>query len=116
MDKLKGLLVQVYRSDLGDCTNGGISASRDKLILVGPDVPQIFEASDDAPAVRLVTKVRDSDYMVVEPVLPDEIDLACKPRERSKTWFMAGGNFIWTSDGRFPNSYPLPIHDRTEMR
>ena len=29
-------------------------------------------------------------------------------------WFMAGGNFIVSSDARFPGRYPIPVHDRTE--
>lgn len=28
--------------------------------------------------------------------------------------FMWGGNFIYSSDGRFPNDYPLKVHDRDE--
>ena len=27
---------------------------------------------------------------------------------------MFGGNFIYTSDSRFPNDYPIPVHDRFE--
>ena len=29
-------------------------------------------------------------------------------------WYMAGGNFAYTSDSRFPSSHPLAVHDRHE--
>lgn len=29
-------------------------------------------------------------------------------------WFMFSGNFVYTSDSRFPNDYPIPVHDRQE--
>jgi len=29
---------------------------------------------------------------------------------------MFGGNFIYTSDSRFPNKYPIAIHDRYEIQ
>jgi hypothetical protein len=30
--------------------------------------------------------------------------------------WMAGGNFIWTSDSRFPSDYPIAVHDRQESQ
>ena len=29
---------------------------------------------------------------------------------------MFGGNFVYTSDSRFPSDYPIPIHDRFETQ
>jgi hypothetical protein len=32
----------------------------------------------------------------------------------SPGWYMASGKFIWTSDSRFPNDYPISLHDRVK--
>lgn len=101
--KIKGLLVSVLRNGRGvDCSLGGISSKADMLLLVGDGVPEIFEAGE-YPVVRLVTRtIGGQEYKHVEPVTG------------GNEWFMAGGNFCYTSDSRFPNSYPLSIHDRVE--
>lgn len=102
---LKGLIVYVYKSSLGDCTNGGISSKVDKITLCGDGIPEIFEASADAPPFRVVRRnLRDGEYLHVEPW----------ERPTGSGW-MFGGNICNTSDSRFPNKYPLKIHDRQEF-
>ena len=102
--KLRGLLVEVYRGRF-ESTNNGISSRYHTLLLVGDGVPEIFEESDDHPTVKLMTRnVGGRVYKYVQPLMD----------ENDKTWFMFGGNFVYTSDSRFPNTYPLSIHDRVE--
>ena len=98
------LPVYVYRADaLGDCTNGGISSCVDKLYLIVPD--GFCDMLEDDPRVVEVTHIGDHAY--VTPVHPSRApDAALGP--------MAGGNFVYSSDSRFPSEYPLPIHDRWE--
>ena len=104
----KGLLVFILRdSDGRDCTNGGISSKFTKAILIGDNVPEIFESSEDAPALQLVRRdLPNGEYLHAEPVN--------QPTDCAGP--MAGGNFIYSCDSRFRaiNPYPLPIHDRFE--
>jgi len=107
-----GLLVEVFRWSLGDCTNGGVSSKHNKLCLINVDGP--FEPSDDAPAARIICHptVKEHCYIVPETLL------------RGGPAFMAGGNFAYTSDSRFheavyrltgtKGSFAVSIHDRVE--
>lgn len=99
--KTKGMLASIYRSGPG-CSNGGISDRVDKVVLVGPNVPRIFEPSADAPEVHLRNL---NGYVSAAP--------AEAPPE-GHTPYMAGGTFIYTSDSRWPGGKPIPLHDRTD--
>lgn len=102
MGELKGLMVYVYRTNY-DATNGGVTSSHDRVLLVGEGVPEVFKASDDLPALRLVKRIIGGNpYLHAEPI------------EKHGKHHMFGGNFIYVSDSRFPNRYPIPVHDRTE--
>lgn len=102
------LTAEVYRSGLGDCTNGGISAERRSLHIVaktkGP-----FEPED----------IRECVYIEWRDVMGSRY-IDCKPLYFPKRWYMMGGNFLYTSDSRFreitETKYPIPIHDRYEGR
>lgn len=96
MSSQKGLIVNVYRCSLGDCTNGGVSSTHDRVLLVGEDIPPVSESREDIPVVNLVRRtVFGRERIQVENG-------------------MFGGNFVYTSDSRFPSQYPIPVHDRTE--
>lgn len=99
------LRAEVYRDSLGDCTNSGISATRDSLYILGCNGP--LEAGDLRECVKIERReLLGSEYLSAKPVyFPDR-------------WYMAGGNFLYTSDSRFReytgSNYPVPIHDRYE--
>lgn len=103
---VSGLSAEVYRWGLGDCTNDGISANRDKLyILSEQEFP--FHPDDIRECVTIEKRIIcNEEYVDVNPVY-------C-----SKRWYMAGGNFLYTNDGRYREitgiSYPVPIYDRYE--
>lgn len=100
-ETLKGLTVNIYHRPGGDCTNNGASTGHDRALLVGEGIPEVFEDQGDMPVFKLVERVIfGNQYLHVQPVQPGH--------------YMFGGNFVYTSDGRFPNPYPLPIHDRQE--
>jgi hypothetical protein len=100
-----GLSVQVYRCKYDhsgdcDCTNGGITSKMNSLILGG--VPNCPFTGDENNTVVLVE--RCTGYVCAVPVKQPEG--MCGP--------MFGGNFIYSSDSRFPSNYPIPVHDRFE--
>jgi hypothetical protein len=109
--KMKGLILEVYRSKGMDCTNGGVSATADELLLVGPGVPEIFEPNG-RPVVRLKMSNGGAGYCHLVPDL-------CAGK-----WTQFGGNFAYTSDSRFSeivekfvgheHGGPIKIHDRVE--
>ncbi len=108
---MKGLLVFVYRGvSFGDCTAGGMSSRVDKFVLINDEQKdaEVFEPDGDAPALVLVRRWAGTsrEYLHAEPL--DKPDDKLGP--------MMGGNFIYSSDSRFPSSYPIPIHDRFETQ
>lgn len=111
MNKVKGLTLRVYRSGLGDCTNGGISSRYNTLILVGDGIEGPVSVDLDNPPENVVKIVRRrlfgrEEYLHLEP-----LDGSGNGGSR---WYMSGGNIANTCDSRFPSRYPLEIHDRHE--
>jgi hypothetical protein len=107
-----GLLCGVLRNAAhagADTSNGGVSAQVTRVVLVGNGLPQFVAASPDYPAVESIEDRNGYRYAV-----------PCDLRDAS-AWTMLkalsvfGGAFIWTSDSRFPNDYPIPLHDRVEQ-
>jgi len=104
---MKGLIIEVFRFPLGDCTNGGISGKHGSLTLIGDGVDGPFAPTPDAPPVTMITReIGGREYKHLVPCDENAVPL--------EGWYMAGGNFGYTSDSRFPNAYPLSIHDRRE--
>lgn len=121
------LPLTVLRNSLGDCTFGGISSKATQLYLVGIKEEGSKEvtymenllkeekklyigySSENCTHVILIKRKlfgQEADYIV-------PLDLY-----KSGKWYMAGGNFAYTSDSRFSeitgHRYPLPIFDRVE--
>ena len=95
-----GLLVNVYRGETGGI---GISSGYRSFILTEEGVDGPFHPTEEIPELRLVRRtVCGHEYLHAEPVRPAGVH------------WMFGGNFVFTSDGRFPNDYPIPVHDRRE--
>lgn len=104
-----GLHIYVYRNDLGDCTNGGISSKVKELCVINVDGP--FEPSANFPAVELV-----------DGHMPGTLRLV--PPDYKNTWYMMGGNYGATCDSRFSAKCEkmlghrfygaVAIHDRQE--
>lgn len=102
------LTAEVYRSALGDCTNDGISKNRRELYILS-DQKGPFEPQD----------IRECVYIEWRNVMGEQY-IDCKPAYCKKHWYMAGGNFLYSSDSRFKeitkSKYPISIHDRYEGR
>ncbi|MCI8978701.1 MAG: hypothetical protein HFI99_17115 [Lachnospiraceae bacterium] len=102
-------VANVYRNNsLGDCTNDGISSHAGQLYILSEQKGQ-FEPED----------IRQCVYIEWRDVCGEQY-IDCKPIYFKKRWYMAGGNFLYTSDRRFreitKSKYPIPIHDRYEGR
>src|SRR5262245_2298488 len=105
-----GLLAWIYRSDLDDSSNGGVSSTHTRVCVTNVSGPH--EPTKDAPAVKLVVRnLSRGKYVHAEPI---ELEGKC----------MAGGCFIDTSDSRFHDAvaklsgsaygHPVKLHDRVE--
>lgn len=102
------LPVDVYVNQDGrECTNGGVSSDPNNQFVVPCERGHVSEET-----------VEKYGYIVLEP-MPAAFD-GCPVRFKQrgeKRWAMAGGNFIYTSDSRFSETYgsnPKSVHDRIE--
>ena len=98
-----GITCLVLRSDITKgCSLGGISEKNDQVLVVMPEGGPVSE--DDAktlgiPVCKVVKRnIGGKEYLHVEP--------------DSDGMWSHGGCFIYTSDSRFPNMYPMSLHDR----
>jgi len=101
---MKKINTFVYRNTLGDCTANGLTGRMDMLDLYS-DVTEQEVA--DLPNDALILIKRELFGKQAWYALP--IDLY-----KSKRHSMAGGNFVYTSDSRFPAKLPISVHDRVE--
>ena len=110
-DKIMGLTISIYRTaHLGDCTNGGVSATADEALVIGDGIDGISEAHG-RPVLRLVKH----GTMKIAYLVPVGLE---------NKWTMFGGNFGFCSDSRFRQAVgkicgyqfhgAVPIHDRVE--
>ena len=102
----KGMMVTVLRNSMGDCTNKGVTSQATSFLLVGEGVPEIFEESPRVPTLVLVRRWvgTPNEYLHAEPLV----------QPTGGVGPMAGGNFVYSTDGRFPSKYPISVHDRFE--
>jgi hypothetical protein len=111
--KPEALTVQVlyttYGGVVSDCTNGGVTAKSERVILVpiGADVP----TDSKLPVLKVVCRYFGGlSYLHAEPVTPVGKNLI---------GYMAGGNFVYSCDSRFRtwvSQYPISVHDRVETQ
>lgn len=92
MAKVRVLSCEIFKSNLGDCSNGGISSKYNEVYLIHPEGN--MEVEDDDP--RLVELVK-------RELFGGEKHWYIKPYEKEKSgkWWMFGGTFIYSSDSRF---------------
>lgn len=95
----------VYKNTLGDCTNNGLTSKHDNL--------DLYYGQLDNEAID---KLAEESLILIERVLWGKQANYAVPVEiyKSGRHSMAGGNFIYTSDSRFPSDSPISVHDRVE--
>src|SRR5690606_37401651 len=102
MDESKGLFVRIIRSSFGDCTGGGVSSRYDSFVLVSSDRALApFKPDKEVPALFL------SSWMRRLIACPENLGSFA----RSLNGWAFGGNYVDSSDSRFPSPYPIPIYD-----
>lgn len=98
------MLVDVLRPSY-DCTNNGVSKFRNEFILINENDVDNYASEETSGYLVLVEDVCLGD-----------------PRQRAipfgsymnEDWTMFGGNFVYSSDSRFPSNSPIKIFDRIE--
>ena len=108
-----GMTVQVYRWNLGDCTNGGESARAGSLCVV--NVPGPFNPRPEMPAFELVQGPGGPGHAILRPV---------EAKRPGMVGPMFGGNYAEGGDDRFTQALrdltgarfygAVPIFDRYE--
>lgn len=93
----RAIRLEVFRSALGDCTNGGVSAKSDTIYLVCEG--GYLDVAELPADLLFYAENRGGSYWAARPV-------------HEKGWSMFGGNLAQSSDSRCPA--PLHIHDRYE--
>lgn len=114
--EMRGLLVNIYRPVAGpDCTNGGITSKHSTAVLIGEGVPEITAPTEDSPALVLCRRLLNPSFSAwMNNQTAGEEYLHAEPLTLLGKSPMFGGNVIYTSDSRFPNRYPIKVHDRIE--
>ena len=106
---MRALRVYVYKSDLGDCSNNGISSKYKEILVLCPDGN--IEVDESDPPENLCKIVErnlwGSVYKHIEPVA-----------KANGVGWMASGSIAYSCDSRFRemSEYPLVMHDRTESQ
>ncbi len=107
---LLGLLCTVLRPAVGgDAARAGITATANRAVLTDPDggpahlgsVGPVANPADPGYAPELQLRERRG-FLIACP--PD-----AGPRGDP---YAFGGNWLWSSDGRFPEAAPIAVHDR----
>lgn len=101
--KRKGLICYIYSSG-DECVLNAVKGKT--VLLVGSNIPEIFEESENHPAVEIIERNlshMDKPYKTAYLV-------------GKRTGACFGGRFIYSSDSRFRAvaEYPVPLHDRYE--
>ena len=108
-NKRRGISADVLRGRY-ESTNGGVSSKYDSFLIIDPSIERgNIESKSTTPELKLVRRnlPDGSEYVHAEPL---------EAVKEGNVGYMFGGNFIHTSDSRFPNHYPIPIHDRQETQ
>ncbi len=111
--QIQCLPVDVYRFPIGDCTNDGISARFDELLVACPSGPRRFFSEHELPLNFCMVEQIYGVAHIVPAVVTESGKIVPRPG-----WWMAGGNIADTCDSRWHEltgvQYPLHIHDRKE--
>ena len=113
---MKTILVFPLRSSIGDCTCGGVTSINRSLQLFSADTTneEVEEYFKVCPEMKF-TAIR---VMKNEnPIYSVRAEVVFK-KPSSEGTYLAGGNFVYTSDSRYKEvtgiDYPISVHDRFE--
>ena len=109
---MKSVLTFPLRNSLGDCTNNGLSSKVTHAYLVWD-----LDSTEKDQLLEDFYFVKGEDFFVIkERTLFGKHSMIAVPYSiyKSGKQSMMGGNFLYTSDSRFPSDHPIAIHDRVE--
>jgi|TARA_B110000908_G_scaffold17341_1_gene19484 hypothetical protein len=93
----------VLRNSMGDSTNNGLTSREDSIVLHhGSDIQTDMIPDDELILVERTLFGEEANYAIPAGIF------------KSGRHSMFGGNFIHTSDSRFPAKAPISVHDRVE--
>lgn len=114
-----GLIINVFRNPLGDCTNNGVSARHQELVVVNVSGPFDPLHNHEDAVILERTAGGHAGCAALYPAV-----FAGSRWVKAPGWWMMGGNFGHTSDSRFtrviedligqPFYGAVAIHDRRE--
>lgn len=118
----KALPVDVFcnRTNPKGCTNKGVSSTRDDFYIISERQINLDASREVIPYDFSGHINVDSDSEKVLVILEFKtrwgLSLRAVPYDLyvAKKWVQFGGNFIYTSDSRFPSDSPIKIFDRVE--
>lgn len=105
---MKGLHVSVHGTD---CTNGGVTSGRKTVTLIGPGIPELFEASEEYPAVIIVVdfdpdKIQAGQLTVAKPKWLAEVGIDKRPTDDFTAFRDQAG---WTQRHQIVNVVARPV-------
>lgn len=109
--KTKGMLVSVYRNCELPSSFRLLSTRFDRFVIVGQDVPEMVEASEDSPLLTL--KIWEPHPDIAKNSKCGQKHLIAIPFGGIEIYSF-GGNFIYSSDARFPSYWPIKIFDNRD--
>jgi len=107
---MKKILTFVFKHPLGDCSNNGLTSKVNNVDLYSEVTESDYEALEslDDDVLVLVKRGSFMGRQLGDIAVPFSI-------LKSGRHSMAGGNFVYTSDSRFPGDAPISVHDRVEF-
>jgi hypothetical protein len=100
----RGLRCSVYRWAHVDCSLQGITFQYDDITLFGEGVTGQYDFDEAMRNGHGILKLGQNGRGPI-----------ALPLDSPQIWvghYMFGGNFIYTSDSRFPHHFPIPVFDR----
>ena len=109
---MKKVLSFIYRNNLGDCTNNGLSSQVNHSYFVW----DIDPLNQEKVLEEFSEENGEEFFVIKERTIFGEYSAIAIPYTiwKSGRHSMSGGNFLYTSDSRFPSNAPIAIHDRVE--
>lgn len=96
------MIAQIYKPSHGDCSNNGISSKYDCVVVINKECEEEREWLGENVCVVREKNVFGKRHVFLVPY---------RLRNRHT---MFGGCFVYSSDSRFQENRPLPLHDRIE--
>lgn len=104
---MRALSTQIFKSYIGDCSNGGISSKYKEILLL----------CDRGDTEIDINNIPENLCKIVKTCWNGHISYHVEPVKKPEhIGWMAGGCIVYAYDSRYPFDYPLRLHDRQETQ